>query len=254
MIPLPIPDARLTIHEVLGGSLHDLEDLLEVHRELFPRLGHYHPYMRQRAQQPPDADPRWVEHWWLARIEGQAAAIRYFKYVPARQCGLSLGIGVRKPYRTLTFGRYGRFSELLTRTSLEQVEADAQAKGQPVPVGIVAEVEDYLLKRYDEYGFVQLPVDYLEPSSTPEAMAAEGQPEAQAVEFRQIALGVFPLQNSPFDPLDRAVLRQMVLAFLVDHYELPEDHRVVQRAVDSIRTMPVAGEINDASNNHYSRG
>ncbi len=239
MIKIDTPHPGLSVHEVLGGSKRDLDDLLAVHRELFAKFSSYIPYMIERAKDPPDADPCFVEHWWLARIDGEPAGIRYFKYVPARQCGLSLGIAVLKLYRHLTFGRYGRFSKLLTLTSLEQLQADAAAAGQPVPVGIVAEVENYLLPRYDEYDFIRLPIDYNEPSSTPEANAARGEAEDH-LSFRPIQLGVFMLADTSFDPFNRQMLRQLVLAFLVDHYGLPDDHPVVCRALESIQNMPEA--------------
>ncbi len=239
MIKIDTPHPGLSVHEVLGGSKRDLDDLLAVHRELFAKFSSYIPYMIERAKDPPDADPCFVEHWWLARIDGEPAGIRYFKYVPARHCGLSLGIAVLKPYRHLTFGRYGRFSKLLTLTSLEQLQADAAAAGQPVPVGIVAEVENYLLPRYDEYDFIRLPIDYNEPSSTPEANAARGEAEDH-LSFRPIQLGVFMLADTSFDPFNRQMLRHMVLAFLADHYSLPDDHPVVCRALESIQNMPEA--------------
>jgi hypothetical protein len=240
MIKIDTPHPGLSVHEVLGGSARDLEDLLAVHRELFAKFSSYIPYMVERAKDPPDADPHFVEHWWLARIDGEPAGIRYFKYAPARHCGLSLGIAVLKPYRHITFGRYGRFSKLLTLTSLEQLQADAAAAGQPVPVGIVAEVEDYLLPRYDEYDFIRLPIDYNEPSTTPEASAARGEETGDNLSFRPIQLGVFKLADTQFDPFNRQVLRDMVLAFLVDHYSLPDDHPMVRRALESIQNMPEA--------------
>jgi len=240
MIQIETSYPGLTVHEVLGGSEHDLNDLVSVHQELFPKFAHYVPFMFERAKAPPDADPRFVEHWWLARIDGAPAGIRYFKYVPARNCALSLGIAILKPFRHLTFGSYGRFSRLLTLTSLEQVQADAKAMGRPVPVGIVAEAESYLLSRYDEYNFIRLPVDYQEPSSTPEAREARHAASDQALTFRPIQLGLFKLEDTSFDPQNHRVLRDMVLAFLVDHYGLAEEHPLVSRALQSIETMQEA--------------
>lgn len=241
MITIETTHPGLTVHEVLGGTEQDLEDLLMIHRELFPKFSSYIPFMYERAQEPPDTDPRFIEHWWLARIDGEPAGIRYFKYVPRRHCGLSLGIAILKPFRHLTFGdHYGRFSRMLTLTSLEQLEADARSMDQPVPVGIFAEVEAYLLPRYDEFDFIRLPIDYQEPSSTPEASEARGDSTDETLSFRSIAVGVFKLANTQFDPFNRSVMKDMTLAFLIDHYGLPDDHPVVQRALESIDTMPEA--------------
>jgi hypothetical protein len=240
MISINTPHPGLTVHEVLGGSERDLEDMIEVHLELFAKFASYVPFMRERAQHPPEADPPFVEHWWLARIDGEAAGVRYFKYVPKRHCGLSLGIAIRKKFRPLTFGdHYGRFSKMLILASLEQVRADAEATGQPVPVGIVAEMENYLHQRYAQYDFIEYLINYNEPSSTPEATEARGEnPGEEDLSFRSIQLGLFKLEDTRFDPFHVDVVDNMVLAFLVDHYGLPNDHWAVRRALESIRQMP----------------
>jgi hypothetical protein len=244
MISIETPHPGLTIREVLGGSPRDLDDMITVHLELFPQFESYVPYMHERAKQPPDAEPGFVEHWWLARIDDEPAGVRYFKYVPRRNCGLSLGIAIRKKFRRLTFGEhYGRFSKLLTLASLEQLRADALAAGDPIPIGIVAEMEGYLHKRYAEYDFIEFSIDYNEPSSTPDASEARGEtPDYDNLSFRWIQLGLFKLADTSFDPYNLEMLDNMVLAFLVDHYGLPEDHWAVQRALDSIREMPEVRE------------
>lgn len=236
-----IPELDLTIHEVLGGSTNDLEDLLDIHRELFPQYVYYQTYMRERAGRPPDCDPRFVEHWWLVRVHGQAAAVRFFKYVPARACGIGLAVGIRPAYRRMTFGSYRRLSEVLVAKSLEQLVADAQAGGRPNPVGMVSEIESYLLKRYHtEYGFVALPVEYYEPSFTIEAAAFVD--PSDKLEFRQIHLGILPVSGEILSPDDPGMLSNIVYALLVDHYGLPESHWAVRQALSSI---PRSSNIED---------
>lgn len=70
-------------------------------------------------------------------------------------------------------------SDFLIQQMVRQLEVDAAHSGCPMPLGLVVEVEmaasttepalqktrDHLLKRYQEYGFVHLPVKYHEPAS-----------------------------------------------------------------------------------------
>lgn len=235
MIPVDTPGLELTIHEVLGGDADDLESLLTIHQDLFPQYGYYRPFMRERAQEPPDADPRFVEHWWLLRINGEAAAVRFFKYVPHRHCGCALAIGIKPEFRPYTLGRYRRFSEAILLGSIRQLKTDAKAAGRPTPVGMVTEIESYLrLRYYREYGYVRLPLDYLEPSFTPEAEPHLEEDERAEIKFRPIELGILPLAGSPFDLSDPRVLNDVVSALLIDHYGLDEDHWAVIRARKSI--------------------
>jgi hypothetical protein len=235
MIPVETPDIRLTVHEVLGGCQCDQDDLLALHAALFPQYAYYQTYMRQRAQQPPNADPRFVEHWWLIRLNDQPAAIRFFKYVPERNCGLGLAVGIQPEYRQHTFGRYRRFSEAIVLASLEQLCTDAKALGKLTPVGMISEIEAYLLPRYyREYGFIRLPIDYTEPSLTAEAQKLVA--DTEDLVFRPMELGILPSDPARFDPQDSEMLRQIVLAFLVDHYGLSENHLIVRRALASIPT------------------
>ncbi|MBN1679625.1 MAG: hypothetical protein JW966_04985 [Anaerolineae bacterium] len=234
MIPVDKPGPDLTISEVLGGNQDDLDDLLSIHQELFPQYLYYQPFMRERATKPPGADPRFVEHWWLLRVDGQAAAIRFFKYIPARDCGFALAIGVLPAFRALTFGRYLRFSHAILIGSMNQLKADAQAAGRPMPVGMGTEIEHYLLWRYyTEYGYVKLPVDYREPSFSQEAEVYIEQNDKKELQFRQIELGILPCNHAHFNPNDSEMLKNVIFALLVDHYELPEDHWVIRHALKS---------------------
>jgi hypothetical protein len=233
---MAVSEPLFSFHEVLGGDARDRSDMMAIHSELFPHYGYYHAYMWERSQRPPDADSRFIEHWWLIRVNGEAAAVRYFKYVPGRDCGLALAIGIRPTFRDLTHGLARRFSELLIRRSLEQIGQDAAACGRPVPVGLATEIEPFLLRRYEEeYGFVRLEVNYQEPSYTVEA----GRHLDKPLDFRPIPLGVLPVQESTFSLANPEVVINIVLAFLVDHYGLAPDHWIVRRALESIRTIPV---------------
>jgi len=235
MISVDMPEIGLTIHEVLGGDERDFQDLLQLHAELFPQYVYYQPYMQQRAKHPPKVDPRLVEHWWLVRIHGEAAGARFFVYVPGHNCGLGLAVGIRPLFRRAASGPYRRLSELLLLTSLDYLQVDAQAAGKPAPFGMVSEIEDYVLASCVEYGYIELPVDYEEPSVVRRSTAADALLESEKLVFRPIALACLPLDKTTFDPTDPAMLTEAVQALLIDYYGLAEDHPVTRRVLDSIQ-------------------
>jgi hypothetical protein len=236
MIPVEMPDIGLTIHEVLGGDKHDLQDLLRLHADLFPHYGYYQPYMQQRAKYPLDADPNLIEHWWLVRIQGEAAGVRFFDYVPRRNCGLGLAVGIKPSFRRAASGPYRRLSELLLMTSLDYLQVDAGAAGKPAPLGMVSEIEDYILATCVEYGYIELPVDYEEPSTiVHSSIVPDGLLEAQELTFRPITLACLPLDRTKFDPANPAMLTEVASALLIDYYGLTEDHPVTRRVLDSIQ-------------------
>jgi hypothetical protein len=236
MIPVEMPEIGLTIHEVLGGDECDLQDLLRLHAELFPHYGYYQPYMQQRAHYPPDADPDLIEHWWLVRIQGEAAGVRFFDYVPRRNCGLGLAIGIRPSFRHAASSPYRRLSELLLMTSRDYLQVDAEAAGQPAPLGMVSEIEGYILATCVEYGYIELPVDYEEPSIVHNSTVPDRLLESQELTFRPITLACLPLDKTKFDPTAPAMLTEVVNALLIDYYGLTADHPVTRRVLDSIQT------------------
>lgn len=229
---IEFPEFNITLHEVLGGNARDLADLLAIHQALFPQYTYYHAYMRERAQNPPDAEGDSIDHWWLVRLKGEAIAINLFTYLPRRGCGVVLAIAVKPDFRAIAVGRYQRMAEFLLMKSIEQVQVDAKACDQPVPLGVVAEVEDYLVKRYQQYNFVRLPVDYAEPSfmSTAQTSLAS---DGQELTFHPLNLCFYPVRPN-VDLAEPAILKDILYALLVDYYELPETHWFVDRTIASI--------------------
>jgi hypothetical protein len=235
MISVDMPEIGLAIYEVLGGDERDLRDLLQLHAELFPQYAYYQPYMRQRAKLPPEADLVLVEHWWLVRIHGEAAGVRFFVYVPGRDCGLGLAIGIKPSFRRAASGPYRRLSELLLMTSLDYLQVDAQAAGRPAPFGMVSEIEDYVLASCIEYGYIELPVDYEEPSVLRRSTVADALLDSEELVSRPIALACLPLDKTTSDPTDPTVLAVAVQALLIDYYGLAEDHPLTRRVLSSIQ-------------------
>ena len=242
---ISISETGLVIHDLIGGNVDRLDAMLALFVEMFPQYTHYADRIRHTAERPNGFDPGVIHHQWLADVEGQAAGMVVFKYLPERRCGLGIDLAVRPAFRKRKFSRYDRLSELLNKCSLDQLEADALAAGDPTPFGKVVEVETpestddeqlkqrraHLIERYRSFGMIQLPMKYCEPPY----ILGLGAKEIPAKEtFHPMQLGVFPIDGGGFDPHDPTVLADCVLAFLVDHYRLPADHWAVQRALDSI--------------------
>jgi hypothetical protein len=234
MTVIELPGTNITLHEVLGGSENDLADLLVIHRELFPEYVYYQPYMQERALLPPHANPDLVEHWWLVRVGGESAGVRFFVYVPQRDCGLGLAVGIRPAYRKVTFGKYQRLSEILLLKTLEYLTIDAQRSGRAASIGMVSEIEDYILPRCVEYGYIPLNIDYQEPSFVQDSVVPVS--AVEPISFRPIVLGCLPTNKDSFDPSDPVMLTNVAKAFLIDYYGLAEDHQVVRQALDSIES------------------
>jgi len=231
-------ETPVTLHEVLGGSERDLEDLLRIHTELFPSYFYYQPYMRERATQPPHSNPSQIEHWWLARVGGRAAAIHLFKTIPARRWGLVLALGVRPEYRPVSVGPHRRFAEFLLRRGLGHMRADARSAGQEPLLGMAVETEEPLLARYQEYGFVRVPVTYAEPPFTQEAQAYLAQPQSSPSGLHPMHVCVFLTDRRQYDQFNSDAIRDLARALLVDHYGLSEDHWLARQTFDSIGETP----------------
>ncbi len=243
MISFDIPGVDLVIHDVVGGNTRRLEALIELFVELFPEYSYAVPRRRQKAALPANANPLFIDHQWLIDINGQAAAMADFKYAPQRDVGLGIYIAIRPAYRKIELKGYRRFSELLHIATWEQLKEDAAMAGNSPPLGLVVEVgSPKLVARYREYGFMELPIEYHEPRLRQGNVAALTPDEIEKIEFRQGSLGVFPLTKQQLSMNDSVLLSNAALAFLVDHYELPENHWAVQRALDAIKCHCVLEE------------
>jgi hypothetical protein len=235
MISFHIENIEITIHELTGGNTDRLDDLSELFTELFPQYAHRVFRMHRKAQDPPDVNPLFVEHQWLIDADGQPAAMTSFKYIPKRNIGLEIYLGVRPAFRKLGKSDHPRrMAEILIYTACEQLRSDARAAGRPSPAGLVFEVlEPKLVRQYREYGFLELPVAYYEPRYRPghENFLAGG----EDIDCKQAQLGIFPLNPEQTNKDDPALLSNIVSALLLDHYGLPENHWIIQCAFKSLK-------------------
>ena len=243
-----IPEQHLSVYEVIGGSANHLGALLELHSEIFPNFAHYLPYMKDRVKTSPEDINDAIDHWWLVEIDDKPAGFRLFKYNPHHNCGLGLLMAVRPKYRQVAVSPFCRLAELLIASSIEQIETDARVSGRPTPIGMGVELQlpetiqdpaiqrgrAHLIKRYREYGFCDLHVEYYEPPFILEDSSFIELANPEAEDFHRLLFGYFPSQESQ-KPISPDIISQLVLAFLVDQYHLPVDHWAVQRAVASIK-------------------
>lgn len=221
------------IHDVIDGHTEWLEVLIELFTASFPQYAHTAPRLRQKAVLPPNANPNLIAHQWLAEIDSTAVGLLSFKYAPARNLGLALYLAIKLAYRTrLVNGQ--RLSEWLFKSAMEKLTQEARAMRQPTPSGLFMEVEsEKLVARYRQFGFVELPVEYYEPRFCRARNGIGASVGEEQIEWTRMHLGGLPIGG--FDPADPAMLTNVVLAFMVDHYGLPQNHWAVQRALESIR-------------------
>jgi hypothetical protein len=246
MISLDV--AELTVHETIGGEPEYQQKMLELYEQFFPEYAYYLPYMAYRMSVGIDADPGFIERWWLVEIDGELAGLRLFKYSARRNCGLVLGTAIKPKFRRHSVDGHDRLSNYLIDKSTTQIIADARAAGRPVPLGVVSEFQlpdasmtaeeaayhQHIIDRYREIGCVQLPVDYYEP---PHIAGRESYLQGVALAempYNHMMLSILPIEGGGFDIHNRQTTTDFALAFLTDHYKLPEDHWVVRRALESI--------------------
>jgi hypothetical protein len=164
-------------------------------------------------------------------VDEKPAALRTFRYLRNRNCGLAIALGVDPAFRQVLVNGE-RLSMFLAHACLHQVIADAERFGDPPVLGMVNEVEfPRLMEHYKRNGIMELPVKYVEPVFL-------SQDEAAPLQFLPTALGFLPnpkLNGHAYDPKKVA---DFALAFLVDHYGLPVDHPEIQAVLNSIPTSP----------------
>ena len=225
---------NIILHDLVGGNVARLDALLAVFAECFPQYAAAAPRLAQKAQQPADANPHFIAHQWLAEVDGQAAGMFSFKYAPGRDLGVAIYLAVRPAWRSLPVTGLP-LSAWLIGAGRRQLGADAAAAGRPVPAGIFFEVEPVrLVARYREFGFVELPVEYYEPRYTQPRMGPGEPTDTRQVAFQRTHFGVFPTDSASDAPTGAGIVTSAVLAFMADHYGLPETHWAVARALASI--------------------
>lgn len=230
-----IPELGFEIQEIVNGRTRYLDDLIELYLQLFPGYGRYVAVMRRRANRPQDTTPPFLEHQWLALVNGQPAAMTVFKYNYKRNCGLGLDLGVHPDFRIISHSGYTSLARLMIELRHKQLLMDAKSLGMSLPLGSLVEVESpKVVARFKEYGMLLLPVKYYEPPAPEDALEIIGRQEIEKTGFTPMHLGIYPIDREAYNPKDADQLSMFVKAYLMDHYGLPESHWAVQESLQSI--------------------
>lgn len=233
------PKGVVRIYDVIGGQNTEyLDALLNLYREFFPAYIPVLSKVREKALLPANSDPRFINHQWVAVLEGEPVGFVSFKFAVRHNLGLALSLAVHRAYRSLAWGEYRRFSDFLHTQMMKQQELDSAMGELPPLPGVVAEVEKItgpndprvrLHEHYKEYGAVPLPITYHEPDS------ARNLSTPTEENMHPMQLYIFPVHVRQADDLRSAdMLERVINAFLVDHYGLAENHWIVQQARKSI--------------------
>jgi hypothetical protein len=229
-------EGNVAIFELLGsGDNERIESMLGLYAKLFPQYQHYVPRMRRRAEFGNEHRPGHVVHYWLVEVEGQPAGLRMFRYVRGRHCGLAHALAVDPAFREVCV-LDKRLAVYIIYECLAQVIHDAKERGDVPPLGIVNEVEPArLMEHYIHNGLVQLPLKYAEPVFPPEAEGRSRLEELAVTRFSHMHLGFLPNPQVKMEKYTHAMISDFVLAFLVDHYGLLQDHPAVLEVLETIR-------------------
>ncbi|MBI5823206.1 MAG: hypothetical protein HZB18_04205 [Chloroflexi bacterium] len=226
---------NVAIYDLLGsGETERIEKMLGLYTRLFPRYQHYVTRMRRRAQFGNEHREGHILHYWLVEVNGQPAGVRTFRYVRGRRCGLAHALAVEPSFREMMVENH-RLAVFIIYECLAQVIRDAQQKGDPPVFGIANEVEpDRLMEHYMRNGLVQLPLKYVEPVFPPEVEGRSRQEELAITRFSPMHIGFLPNPEVKVEAYTREMISDFVMAFLVDHYGLPEQHPAVLEVLETI--------------------
>lgn len=222
------------IYELLGsGDDQRVESMLGLYQSLFPQYQHYVQRMRRRAKFENEHRENNIVHYWLIEIEGQPAGLRTFRYVRHRHCGLAHALAIHPDFREKLIDNK-KLSVFIIYECLNQIIRDAKEYGDQPVLGMVNEVEtSRLMEHYERNGLIQLPLKYVEPIFPPESVSRED--ELAKVRFSPMHMGFLPNPEIKIEKYTKAMITDFVLAFLVDHYGLPETHPVVLETLNSIK-------------------
>ena len=234
--PLVTQQGNIAIYELIGSSDDQrIEAMLELYEKLFPQYQHYVPRMRRRAKFENEHRAGNIVHYWLIEVDGVPAGLRTFRYVRERRCGLAHALAVDPKFRDCLVGGK-KLAVFLIYECLHQIMRDAKESGDQPVLGMVNEVEpDRLMEHYTRNGLIQLPLKYVEPIFPPEVESRSRADELALIEFSPMYMGFLPNPEVKIESYTQAMITDFVLAFLVDHYGLPENHPVIIEVLNSIK-------------------
>ncbi len=230
---------NIAIYELLcSGDQIRINHFLSLYTQLFPQYAHYTPRMHRRTEFPQNHRAGQILHYWAIEVDGKFAGLRTFRYIHSRHCGIAIALAIHPDFRSVTVNGQ-RLSAFVIYSCLEQIIQDSISMGGPPALGMVNEVESpHLMKHYIQNGLIKLPVNYMEPIFPPEKRGRSREEEINQIFFSPMQLGFLKNPAIQVNIEDHCLIQNFTLAFLVEHYNLPENHPVVQKIIESIPTLP----------------
>lgn len=222
----------VNIYELLASQDEErLEAMFSLYAMFFPEYAHYVPRMRRRAKLPTDVREGHIAHYWLIEYEGEPIGLTTFRYITKRECGVGVSFAIDTKARSIRVGNQ-RLSSFVISRIMKALKDDAAHFGTPFH-GLITEVEHRnLMEHYKKMGMLELPMKYYEPIYPPEQPDDDFQSRIEKLSFIPVILGITPNGALEFN---RRMLRNFAEAFLVDHYELPRSHPMLQKTLNSIK-------------------
>ena len=226
-----IKEIGLVIQDLVGGEAARIDDYVGLYGELFPEYTRYMPVMRRRAEKPLEESTVEKWHQWLLIVRDKPIGIIGFLYNRNRNIGILMDFAIRPEGRKIEHVEGQKFPLLILQLAMRQMADDAFAEGHASPLFMIAEVEHAaLLRKYGEYGYLEFPVEYFEPSFSPELLQVSAEStNFDKMDYKRMHLGAFPFPGRTFDAHSPEIVRIALLAILVDHYGLPADHWLIQK-------------------------
>ena len=220
---------EIKIFELLDSKDENrIEAMLALYAKLFPTYAHYVPRMKRRADLPIESRKGHRVHYWLIEYQNKPVGLTTFRYISYRKCGLGIAFALDPSVRALRIAKMP-LSAFIIAQILTQLEIDSRLMGDSPFLGLVTEVEHIsLMQRYKKFGMIELPLKYYEPVFLPKNQ------EEQEIAFIPVFLGLTLNPNALDKYFSPSNTEDFALAFLVDHYNLDENHPKVQEVVRSI--------------------
>jgi GNAT superfamily N-acetyltransferase len=219
------------VDAVDGADERTVEALVGLHIEMFPEYDFVAEEIVADADARPERDSL-IVHQWLVSCAGTPAGYVLFDTNVARRVALVHFLAIERPYRGLRVGGKRLATWLCTRV-LETLGVElAERSPFAVPLGVVGESPDHLVRLWRGVGFRSIDVPYAEPVAG-RSWRDRGDPSMRPMTLMWMPT---PSADGPSRPLAAAG----AAAFLIDHYELPIDHPTVVVTTGAERTRPGA--------------
>jgi len=221
---------ELQIEEILNPDCDKFREAVRIYLNAFPLDERMDTVGIERFIMVPKRPGH--DHFWVLLWKNEVVGMAMFSYLAQSNLGFGYYLAVKEEHRNKGIGSW------MLQQMRWQVNEDAQASGNPTAWGVCGEVERVAdgttetertlrarrISSYKRHGGICLPVDYL-----CRPMRKNGAEE-------WYTLMLFPA-NTLHDGLGKAQVRDIILAILLDIYEVPFDSKYVTIALNSLNEV-----------------